>query len=535
VEPIVRAASAAATPVTEPFHASPSRPTVAPPRGMTAPGTPVRLQLDLQQRARDNLRRYARRAATRFLVLVTADLASFWLMRELIRAVRDDAVLGGWIAARIEAVLPPGILNGWQYAAALFVALVALGLYGTGDRRRDVRRLFAAAALATALPFWMTIWMRGLDVVLLQFALTSSLVWVGLVGERLIVDRLVDWIRPPETRAVHTLFVGSAEHCGEVASTPAFRDARDFVTVGFVDVRMPPALESRGHLMEIARILHDSHAEAVVVCGQLTDMQLEDVARAALAAGCQLLALPRGVDIPGVVPDIIWRRGQPLVTLNTPTLQGWELALKRAVDLAGAIIGLVVTAPLFALIAAAIRFDSRGPVFFPQERVGTGGRRFRVLKFRTMVNGASDAAHRDLVHRMLSGDEETTGHGGSGGRRVYKLLRDDRVTRIGRLLRRTSLDELPQLVNVLRGQMSLVGPRPPLPYEIEAYARWQFDRLQVRPGITGLWQVSGRNLLTYRRMCELDIEYVRRWSLWLDLQILVKTIPVVMFNSGRAA
>jgi lipopolysaccharide/colanic/teichoic acid biosynthesis glycosyltransferase len=152
-----------------------------------------------------------------------------------------------------------------------------------------------------------------------------------------------------------------------------------------------------------------------------------------------------------------------------------------------------------------------------------------------MANGASDAAHRDLVTRMLAGDEATTAQGGSGGRRIYKLLQDERVTRVGRLLRRTSLDELPQLFNVLRGAMSLVGPRPPLPYEIEAYAYWQFDRLQVRPGITGLWQVSGRNLLTYRRMCELDIEYVRRWSLWLDLQILLKTIPVVLFNSGRAA
>jgi exopolysaccharide biosynthesis polyprenyl glycosylphosphotransferase len=505
------------------------------PAVMTGPGTPVQLQFDLQQRARDNLRRYAQRAATRFLVLVVADLASFGVMRAVIRAVRDHAALGGWIAARVEAVLPPGILNGWQYAAALFVALLALGCYGTGDRRRDVRRLFAASALATALPLWMTIWTRGLDVVLLQYALTTSLVWVGLVGERLTVDQLVDWVRPQERRATRALFVGSAERCGEVAAAPAFRDPRDFASVGFVDTRMPPAPESRGHLMDIARVLHDSRAEAVVVCGQLTDMQLEEVTRAALSAGCQLLALPRGVDIPGVVPDIVWRRGQPLVTLTAPTLQAWQLALKRAVDLVGASVGLVITAPLLVLIAVAIRLDSRGPVFFRQERVGSGGRRFGVLKFRTMTEGASDAAHRDLVQRMLAGDEVSTAQGGAGGSPVYKLLHDDRVTRVGRLLRRTSLDELPQLVNVLRGEMSLVGPRPPLPYEIEAYAYWQFDRLQVRPGITGLWQVSGRNLLTYRRMCELDIEYVRRWSLWLDLQILVKTIPVVLFNSGRAA
>ena len=152
-----------------------------------------------------------------------------------------------------------------------------------------------------------------------------------------------------------------------------------------------------------------------------------------------------------------------------------------------------------------------------------------------MRNGASDAAHRQLVQRMLNGEEAATGHAGSDGRPVYKLVNDDRVTRVGLWLRRTSLDEVPQLFNVIRGQMSLVGPRPPLGYELDAYDHWQFDRLKVLPGITGLWQVSGRNLLTYRQMCELDLEYVRRWSLWLDFKILVKTIPAVVFNSGRAA
>jgi exopolysaccharide biosynthesis polyprenyl glycosylphosphotransferase len=254
-----------------------------------------------------------------------------------------------------------------------------------------------------------------------------------------------------------------------------------------------------------------------------------------LSAGCQLLALPRGVDIPGVEPGITWRRGQPLVTLTAPTLKGWQLVVKRAVDLVGASVSLVIAAPLMGMVALAVKLDSPGPIFFRQERVGTGGRRFRVVKFRTMVHGASDAAHRELVTRMLTGDDAGTVSGDHGGRPVYKLIGDTRVTRLGQLLRRTSLDELPQLVNVLLGDMSLVGPRPPLPYEIEAYAHWQFDRLEVRPGITGLWQVSGRNLLTYRQMCELDIEYVRRWSLWLDLKILVKTIPVVLFNSGRAA
>jgi lipopolysaccharide/colanic/teichoic acid biosynthesis glycosyltransferase len=221
--------------------------------------------------------------------------------------------------------------------------------------------------------------------------------------------------------------------------------------------------------------------------------------------------------------------------LTAPKLQGHQLALKRAVDIAGATVGLVVLSPLLALVALAVALDSPGPVFFRQERIGVGGRRFRVWKFRTMQHGASDSSHRDLVTRMLAGDEEGTRQTGADGREVFKLVNDPRVTRLGALLRRTSLDELPQLINVLTGEMSLVGPRPPVPYEFEAYDHWQFDRLQVRPGITGLWQVSGRNLLSYRQMCELDVEYVRRWSVGLDLRILCRTIPVVLFNSGRAA
>ena len=337
------------------------------------PGSRARLQLDLQRRAQYNMRRHVLRAAFRFAVLVLADLGSFGVMRALIRAVRDEAVLGDWIALRLNAALPAGILNGWQYAAALFVALLILGCYGAGDRRRDARRLFAASALATALPLWMAIWTRGLDVVLLQYAATTTLVWLGLLSERWTVDRVVDWVRPPERTAARTLFVGRAEDCAAVAETPAFRDPREFASVGFVDLRVPPSPDSRGHMVELARVLHDSRAETVVVCGQPSDMQLEDVARAALAAGCQLLTLPRGVDIAGVEPGIVWRRGQPLVTLTAPTLKGWQLVVKRVVDVVGAALGLAIAAPMMGIVAIAVRLDSPGPVLFRQERVGRAG------------------------------------------------------------------------------------------------------------------------------------------------------------------
>jgi len=517
VEPSVRSSSSAA-PVIPP--ARERAPRAMPRRESEAPGTPVRLRLDLQQRARDNLQRHVLRAATRFTVLVLADLASFGLMRGLIRAVRDDAVVGGWIADQIQAWTPRGILNGWQYAAALFVALVVLGCYGAGDRRRDARRLFAASALATALPLWMTIWVNGLEVAVAQYAITTLLVWLGLVADRFTVDRFVAWVRPPEANAARTLFVGTAEQCAQVAAGPAFRDRREFVSVGFVDVNVPPAAESRG-LVEIARALHDSRAETVVLSGYLPHGLFNTVVEAALAAGCQLLSVPRATAIAGVHPTTVWRRGQPLVELTAPTLKGWHLVVKRIVDLVGATVGLAVAAPVMLAVAMAIKLDSPGSVFFRQERVGRGGKRFRLAKFRTMVQDAE--ARRDaLLEQNIYPDQ-----------RLFKMPADPRVTTLGRWLRRTSLDEVPQLMNVLRGEMSLVGPRPPLPCEVELYEAHHYARFDVKPGMTGPWQVNGRNeIVDFEKVVALESEYIRDWSLWRDIVLMARTIPAVVRHRG---
>lgn len=203
--------------------------------------------------------------------------------------------------------------------------------------------------------------------------------------------------------------------------------------------------------------------------------------------------------------------------------------LKRALDIAGASVLLIATAPLAIAIAAAIRLDSSGPAVLRQKRCGLDGRPFDCLKFRSMHNRADDGPHRRYVQALVTGrSDQTNGDG------VYKLVDDDRVTRVGRWLRRTSLDELPQLWNILKGDMSLVGPRPPLPYEVELYDERQHARLRCRPGLTGLWQVSGRNALSYRDMCELDLRYIEEWNHLLDVRILMRTLPVVFLNSGHA-
>jgi lipopolysaccharide/colanic/teichoic acid biosynthesis glycosyltransferase len=202
--------------------------------------------------------------------------------------------------------------------------------------------------------------------------------------------------------------------------------------------------------------------------------------------------------------------------------------LRRMLDIlvAGAL--LLVLSPLLALAALAVRIDSGGPVLFRQRRVGRGLREFTMLKFRTMYSGADAAPHREYVQALI-GDDRSPERG-----RLYKLSVDNRVTRAGRFLRSWSLDELPQLVNVLLGQMALVGPRPVIPYEVEMYPDAYLSRFDVKPGLTGLWQVSGRNERTYEEMVNFDLQYAREASLLLDLRILFKTVPVVLSRKGVA-
>lgn len=202
-------------------------------------------------------------------------------------------------------------------------------------------------------------------------------------------------------------------------------------------------------------------------------------------------------------------------------------AARRTLDIvvAGTIL-LVLSVPLL-LIAIAIRIDSGGPALFRQQRVGRDRRVFTMFKFRTMYRDADVTPHREYVRSLIDGNHE-------GGGNLYKLSVDDRITRVGRVLRAWSLDELPQLINVLVGQMALVGPRPVIPYEVEMYPDAYLRRFKVKPGLTGLWQVSGRNERTYDEMVRFDIEYAESASLMLDLRILAKTMPVVLRRQGAA-
>jgi len=216
----------------------------------------------------------------------------------------------------------------------------------------------------------------------------------------------------------------------------------------------------------------------------------------------------------------------PMVTLFRSPLSSAARLAKRVSDLIIASLALTILAPLWLLIALLIKLDSRGPVFYKQERVGMDGRVFLFYKFRTMRAGTDDTRHRDYQRMYIKGQPNS--NLGDGERPAYKLRGDERVTRLGRLLRKLSLDELPQLFNVLRGDMSVVGPRPPIPYEVESYELWHRKRLDMKPGITGLWQVSGRNRLPFDEMVRMDLFYIENWSLLLDMKIILQTLPVML-------
>jgi exopolysaccharide biosynthesis polyprenyl glycosylphosphotransferase len=223
----------------------------------------------------------------------------------------------------------------------------------------------------------------------------------------------------------------------------------------------------------------------------------------------------------------------PMVRLFEEPLSTSARMLKRAVDLIVSSIMLVLTTPLWLLIAAAIKLEGwwkrqSGSVFYKQERVGMDGHIFELYKFRSMFNdGQADEAHRAFMQRLIKTGEAQHGNGAQA---FYKFTNEERLTTIGRWLRWTSLDELPQIFNVFKGEMSLVGPRPPIQYEVECYEPWHRKRLDVKPGLTGMWQVSGRYHVSFEQMVQLDIFYIENWSLWLDLKIILKTLPALFMR-----
>ena len=222
----------------------------------------------------------------------------------------------------------------------------------------------------------------------------------------------------------------------------------------------------------------------------------------------------------------------PLDIDETAKPRRLQYVLKRMIDIMGSLVGIMLSLPVIFFTAITVKTTSPGPIIFKQTRMGMKGNRFAFYKFRSMYSNSDDQVHRQYVTDLIQGNLKKINQG-SGAKPIYKMKTDPRITKVGRILRKTSIDELPQFFNVLKGDMSLVGPRPPLPYEVEKYEPWHLRRiLEVKPGITGLWQVDGRSQTSFNDMVRMDMRYVRNWSLWLDVEILLKTVKAVVHSNG---
>jgi lipopolysaccharide/colanic/teichoic acid biosynthesis glycosyltransferase len=335
--------------------------------------------------------------------------------------------------------------------------------------------------------------------------------------------RLQHSTRPevPETERRRVIIVGAPEDVPRALQHPAAVSGRfEVAAVLAVDVESD---DQDAGVTKLSALLASHSAETILVAGAVGAATLRRVADLALLNHCELLAVMPTEILAGHDPVVVWSGDSPLVQLARIPRRRWAFGIKRAIDIVGSAVGLVLGAPLFAVLAVAIRLESRGAIIFKHERVGRNGRKFRCLKFRTM------RADAEAVLRADPGmyDEYRRNH--------YKIPddQDARVTPLGRRIRRTSLDELPQLWNVFVGDMSLVGPRPVVEEELEHYQLSCELLLSVRPGITGAWAISGRHAVGYPERCELELAYVRRWTLAGDASALVRTIHAVVNPRSR--
>jgi exopolysaccharide biosynthesis polyprenyl glycosylphosphotransferase len=404
------------------------------------------------------------------------------------------------------------------------VVFLALSVY---DLRRDTRPVgeplsLARAVLVGAFVFAGVLYFTYRDVprlLVIYFALTQL---AALAGARLAVGTALRLRSQGGRPLSRVLLVGTGEVAQRVADEIGARLGESVVVLGCVDDEPGAALATLprlGALSEVPELVQRLAVDEVIMALPASQyLAVEKLVYALLTLPVRVRLVPDYLRLVVVQSSLESLGGIPMIGLREPRISGVAWAVKRSFDIVATLLLVLVTWPAMVLIALAIRLDSRGPAIFSQERVGENGRLFKMYKFRTMW------ADADARGPQLGFDAQ--------GHPIYKWPNDVRVTRVGRLLRRTSLDEMPQFFNVLQGNMSLVGPRPEMRFLVERYDAWQRQRLAVPPGLTGWWQVNGRSNLPMHLNTQFDLYYIRNYSLWLDIKILWKTVWVVLRGQG---
>jgi exopolysaccharide biosynthesis polyprenyl glycosylphosphotransferase len=352
--------------------------------------------------------------------------------------------------------------------------------------------------------------------------------FVVLICQRLLYQKILKTIRLKGYNTRNVLIVGSGPRARHFTNLILNHAEWGLRVVGYVDDN-PREEDTRilgrliiGTTRDIPDLVKENIVDEVIIAIPRRFLnEMEEVVQICEETGIETTVLADLFDTFIANAHLSFIDDTPLLTFSTVPAQEWKLLIKAVIDFIGAAFLIFGLAPLLLTIAILVKLTSRGPILYRQRRIGLHGREFMLYKFRSMYLDAEER-QQELQHL-----NEMTGP-------VFKIAKDPRVTKIGRFIRKTSLDELPQLLNVINGDMSLVGPRPPIPHEVVQYKRWQHRRLSMKPGITCIWQVNGRNKIGFEDWMKLDLQYIDNWSLGLDFKILFKTIPVVLFGYGAS-
>jgi exopolysaccharide biosynthesis polyprenyl glycosylphosphotransferase len=466
------------------------------------------------------------------IAIFVAVLASVWIRHS-----------SGWIFEPTATPWPTYLFPAVAVAAATVFVLFASGSYNEPRSVRPSPILTGALIFSMVIAITISFFYREESYSRATVIIFLPVAVLVVTATRFVYDRYVAAVWQTGTAIKNVLIVGCTSSGRQLAKS-LIRQPAYYTIIGFLDDTTEAGSDNAGavvlgRLSALRAVIDEFEIDEVMICLPNDPDQVLDAIGECMRRKVTWRAVPNmyGLRMDRVSVDNFG--GVPLVASHGTRLIGFNRTQKRIFDVLIASFALVLLAPLLLVVAIAVRISSRGPIVFRQTRVGLNGRTFTMLKFRSMQTGTSTDIHNDYTRRWIHGKTGGASVNGSGAvavdapPKLHKMTGDPRITPVGRIMRAASLDELPQFWNVLRGDMSIVGPRPALPYEVGQYTERHKQRLAVPPGITGAWQVSGRSHLAFEEMVTLDVDYIERWSLGKDLAIVLRTVPAILQFGGK--